>query len=230
MKYDWHIHSCLSPCADDDMTCNNIVNMALLKGLESIALTDHNSTRQLPVFHQVANRRIHVLYGVELQTREEVHVLGYFQKLEDATALQPWIDEHLTRIPNDPSYFGHQWLVDETDQPLQEYPDLLIDSLDVTLEQAEACVHEHGGAFVLAHVWGRNNSVITQLGFIPQSLRFDGIEIVHPQDRKQVEAMHPWLHDTVWLTSSDAHNLIDIHEAEYTITSDQWTALWRNVI
>ena len=78
MFYDLHIHSALSPCSDDDMTLNNIVNMAYIKGLDLIAISDHNSVKQLYYLEEVAKDKIDYIYGVEIQTREEIHVLGYF--------------------------------------------------------------------------------------------------------------------------------------------------------
>ena len=92
MYYDLHMHSCLSPCASDDMTPNNIVNMALIKELDLIAVTDHNSTKQLPAIDKVARELgLTLLYGVELETIEEVHVLGLFNTLEKSQSFQEWI-------------------------------------------------------------------------------------------------------------------------------------------
>ena len=50
ISYDLHLHSCLSPCADDDMTPYNIAGMAMLLGLQLLALTDHNSAKNCPAF------------------------------------------------------------------------------------------------------------------------------------------------------------------------------------
>jgi predicted metal-dependent phosphoesterase TrpH len=95
MFYDLHIHSALSPCSDDDMTLNNIVNMAYIKGLDLIAITDHNSVKQLTSLSQVAAGKIDYIYGVEIQTREEVHVLAYFLKNIDLSKIQSFLDEYL---------------------------------------------------------------------------------------------------------------------------------------
>ena len=109
MYYDLHMHSALSPCAENEMTPNNICNMAIIKGLELIAVTDHNSVKQLPAFSRCAEQTgIKALYGAEIQTAEEVHVLGLFKNVEDALKLQPWIDEHMPNIPNKIDFFGDQ--------------------------------------------------------------------------------------------------------------------------
>lgn len=219
MFYDLHIHSCLSPCATDEMTVNNIVNMSLIKGLDLIAICDHNSVRQLPAFSKAASGKIRVLYGVEIQTKEDVHVLGYFLKLEDALSLQPWLDEHLIVVKNDPRVFGNQLILNERDEVVAEERNLLLSSVDVDLQTVCECIHEHHGWVVLAHVLHRINSITTQLGFIPYDLKYDGIEISKQEDKEQILASQPWVkEDTLWLMNSDAHQLIDIHEAEYELS------------
>lgn len=142
MFYDLHMHSCLSPCAEDEMTPNNICNMALIKGLEIIAVTDHNSTRQLPAVHEAAvNCGIRLLYGTEIQTSEEVHVLGLFRKLEDSQTFQTWIDERMPGIKNDPAFFGNQLLMNGQDEVIGIEDNLLLVSLDATLEETVDAIH-----------------------------------------------------------------------------------------
>ena len=87
--YDFHIHTCLSPCADDDMTPNNIINMAMIKGLDMIAICDHNSSLQLSAFSKLKTN-IKIIFGIEVETIEEVHVLGLFKSLEDNISFDKW--------------------------------------------------------------------------------------------------------------------------------------------
>lgn len=226
MFYDLHIHSCLSPCADDDMTVNNIVNMSLIKGLELIAICDHNSVKQLPAFDKAAKGKIKVLYGVEIQTKEDVHVLGYFQRLEDAMSMQPWLDEHLVSVENEERIFGKQILLNEWDEEIGKENRLLISSVDLDIKQVCDCIHEHHGVVVLAHVLHRVNSITTQLGFIPPDLSYDGLEVSNIEDQKLICVQQPWLAENdVWLMNSDAHQLIDIHEAEYELSQKGWEVL-----
>src|SRR5690554_3641144 len=105
---DLHIHSALSPCSDDDMTPNNIVNMALICGLDAIAVTDHNSCDNVEAVIKAANGRIIVVPGLELQTIEEVHLLCYFQDLPSLYTFQEQINCLYDGIPNTPSIFGRQ--------------------------------------------------------------------------------------------------------------------------
>ncbi len=216
MFYDLHIHSCLSPCASDDMTPNNIVNMAILNGLQLISVTDHNSLRQQKSIASVAAKNgIGYIYGVEIQTMEEVHCLAYFQDIQEVEKFQLWIDSKLMVIPNDENYFGHQWIMDEQDEIIAKEERLLLSSLDATLEQCVQAIHEHKGKAVLAHVLDRANSVCTQLGFIPMDLKYDGLEIKKIEDKEAVLNRHPWIKDPIWLCNSDAHQLIDLHEQEF---------------
>lgn len=221
MHYDLHIHSCLSPCADDSMTPHNICNMAKIKGLDLIAVTDHNSMRQQKRVLEAAKQcGIRILYGVEMQSLEEVHCLAYFNSLKQVDGFQQWIDKHLPAVANDPDWFGHQIICDEDDEPEAYEQRLLLVSLDCDLSACVTAVHRLGGVVVAAHVMGRENSVMTQLGFLPQDLAFDGLEIRNEEERTEMIRLHPWLkdRDCLWLINSDAHQLIDISEAQYSLS------------
>ena len=111
-KVDLHIHSCLSPCGSLDMDPESIVETALRKGLDAIAITDHNSTLQCPVIQELGQERgLLVLAGVEVTTSEEVHCLVLFKDEESRKEFQAYLDQHLPPIPNDPDYLGDQvWL------------------------------------------------------------------------------------------------------------------------
>ena len=229
MYYDLHIHSALSPCAENEMTPNNICNMALIKGLELIAVTDHNSVKQLKAFSIAAERAgIKALYGAELQTSEEVHVLALFKRLEDAEKLEPWIDEHMPLIPNKIDFFGDQWICNQDDEFVEQEKNLLLVSLTANLEEAIEKIHELGGRAILAHVVDRENSITNQLGFIPEDLAYDGLEIKSLGEIPRVLERNPWIkeEETIWLIDSDAHRLIDIAEKENYLTSETYKRLW----
>ena len=233
MFYDFHIHSCLSPCAENEMTPNNICNMALIKGLDMIAVTDHNSTRQLRSVSEVAKEAgLSMLYGAELESSEEVHVLALFPTLEQAESLQPWIDSHMPGIPNRPDYFGDQLLMDTEDEVTGTEDRLLIVSLSADLAECVAAIHGHGGRAVLAHVLDRANSVTQQLGFIPMDLDYDGLEIKSLEQQQRVLKSHPWIsaESTHWFIDSDAHRLVDMSEPENVITHDVIAELWGDIL
>ena len=229
MFYDLHMHSCLSPCADNDMTPNNMLNMGVIKGLDLMALTDHNTTANLASFAKVAEMLpVEFVCGCELQTSEEVHVVALFRELEEALAFQPWIDAHMPIMKNDPQFFGDQRLVNEVDEVAHCKDELLLVSLDTSVEETIAGIHEHNGKAILAHVCDKANSINSQLGFIPPDLEYDGLEVMSMAERVEISEKQPWLsmRKTQWFIDSDAHQLWKISEPENSITEEEWQAFW----
>ena len=207
------------------MTPNNIVNMARLIGLGAISVTDHNSLRQQPAIQSCAQKAgIEYVCGVELQTREEVHVLGYFPSTAVAE-VQQWIEERYSGRENRADYFGSQQIMNDQDEVIDEENQLLLDSLNASLEECITMIHQFNGKAVLAHAWEKSNGIIPQLGFIPKNLAFDGIEVRDLKEIAFIKRNSPWIKETLWLCSSDAHQLIDLHEPKYTLTHDQWLGL-----
>jgi len=117
---DLHIHTALSPCADQDMTPNNIVNMALLKGLDVISITDHNSCDNVAAVMKAAEGKILVLPGIEVQTREDIHLLCYFESIETLKDFDCELRSHLYKLDNRPEIFGHQYIMDHRDRIIGE--------------------------------------------------------------------------------------------------------------
>ncbi len=228
MYYDLHIHSCLSPCGNDEMTINNICNMALIKGLDLISITDHNSTLNSNSLKIVSEKiGIKVIYGVEIQTIEEVHVLGYFKTLIEIEEYQKWLEKKLIKTKNSSEYFGNQFIVDENDLIVDVYDNLLIMSLNCDIEECCKIIHQFGGKVVLAHVIDKSNGICNQLGFIPENLDFDGIEIKNYEQKEKVQKRHPWINHTLWFINSDAHQLIDISEKVNFIKESTLEEFWR---
>lgn len=216
MYYDLHIHSALSPCSEDEMTIHNIINMSLLKGLDVIAITDHNSMAQLDCFAKVAQGKIDILLGVEIQSCEGIHVLGYFKQDTDITPIQKYLDEHLQVQLNQPDYYGRQLLLDENDEVIGVEKRLLISSLDVSVKEIIDQIHYFGGKAVLAHIY-RKYGYIACLGKLDLALNFDGLEIAtEMQDRFYRE--YPELKDCLVLCNSDAHQLGMISEPEHELS------------
>lgn len=231
IRYDLHLHSALSPCSDDDMTPNNIVNMAILNDLDFIAISDHNSLVQQQSIKKVAQGKIKILYGVEIQSKEEVHILAYFYKESQIDSMQEYLDQYLMVRDLDVNYFGHQYIMNERDEIVGEEKRLLLNSIDRGIEEIEYKIHELGGFMVLAHVRDRSNGIITQLGFIPLTLKYDGIEVKDEIQRKEVMAMHPWIKARViWLYQSDAHTLGDIAKNAKAVEESEISLLWERAI
>lgn len=219
MFYDLHIHSGLSPCADDDMSPQNIVQMAKLKGLDIISICDHNSLRQQAVMAKVAKEHdLLYLFGLEIQTKEEVHVLAYFRNQEDLPRMQDWLTHHQMKVINRSNFFGHQYLYNSKDEIIDEEKNALIFSIRASLEECIEAIHSNHGLAVLAHIYGRKNGIMHQLGFIPQNLPIDGVEVVHEEEIQRFTQEYPQYENIPCLVNSDAHSLSMIHEAKLVLS------------
>ena len=210
---DLHIHSCLSPCGDNDMTPADICGMAKVKGLDIIAVTDHNATANLPYVQKAADfYDLLLIPGIEITTREEVHMLGYFPNIDTAVAFGDFLKQHMPKGKNKPAFFGHQWVMNEEGEVLSEEETLLIGASDLTLKAAAQAVREHGGVPVPAHINRGSNGLLINLGFIPDDIRFTAVEVW-----RALPCSHSAQAGRVVLHSSDAHYLGDILEPEITI-------------
>jgi PHP family Zn ribbon phosphoesterase len=157
---DLHIHTCLSPCAEMEMFPSNIVRLAKERGLDVIAICDHNSAENVAAVRSVAKPiGLAVIGGMEITTQEEVHVLGLFADDSSLTAVQNLVYAHLPG-ENEPEIFGEQLIMDEEDNVIGCSRRLLIGATDLTLTGVVQII-----------------SVVSQLGFIPQGLGLDGIEV-----------------------------------------------------
>jgi PHP family Zn ribbon phosphoesterase len=218
VSIDLHIHSALSPCSDDDMTPNNIVNMAILNGLQAIAVTDHNSCDNVEAVMKAAKGRLVVVPGVELQTREEVHLLAYFKDLSSLYDFQTKMEKFHDGIPNDPLFFGHQLIMNEFDEIIGEKQQLLLTSLSLSFEDTVNLIRTHGGLPVPAHINKPSYSVLSQLGFIPPNLSLTLLEFSH-----NFTFNFDNYPNSKFLTSSDAHSLGQIQESKTTISVEDLT-------
>lgn len=208
--YDLHIHSCLSPCGDNDMTPNNIVNMAILKGLDIIAVADHNSCGNVRAITAAADGRITVIPAMEITTAEEVHMLSLFPSIEAAEEAEIYIKKNLPDIKNRPEIFGNQYFMDENDEICGEEEKLLVSATNLDIYEVTELVRACGGIAVPAHIDRSSYSIISNLGFIPPDISFPCVEIT----AKNLESFSPDYKDYRIITNSDAHYLWDISEKE----------------
>lgn len=214
LYYDLHIHSCLSPCGDEDNTPNNIVNMALIKGLNVIALSDHNTCKNCPAAMAVGKQNgLVVLPAMELTTSEDIHVLCLFEKVEDAQRLEEHISRTRQRVRNRPEIFGRQLILNEKDEVIGEEEDLLIVSSGVSVEEVASLVSSLGGIAVPAHIDKQANGLIGVLGAFDFGLGF-----------RMVECKTDTGIDLPRLCDSDAHTLWDIAEAEHFLQAETCSA------
>ena len=214
-RADLHIHSVLSPCGDLDMSPGNIVDRAVQKGIEIISVTDHNHTGHAKLTRRLGEARgIWVVYGVELTTKEEVHCLAYFDTDEQLDQLQVAVNSHLPKISNETAIFGHQVLVDEKEKILSEVTHSLYPGINLDISELATMVHRLGGIFVPAHVDRQMNGLYAQLGFFPDELEADAVEISWRTDTQSMLEEHAELSRFQLLRSSDAHYIEDIGRVE----------------
>ena len=210
MRYavDLHMHSCLSPCGDELMTPNNIVGMCKLKELDLIAVTDHNTAKQLPAVKAVADvMGLNILPGLELTTMEEAHLLAYFRTVEDALAFSDEIYPYLPDLPNRKDLFGAQLQMDEDDEVIYEEPKLLISALSLSVDELAARILARGGLAIPAHINRGSNGILNALGFLPPGVPFSALEVT-----TGLPLPHKGIPDLPQLHSSDAHCLENIFE------------------
>lgn len=212
--YDLHIHSCLSPCADNDMTPCNIAGMAAINGLGIVALTDHNSTKNCRAFFAAAKRHgIVPVAGIELTTAEDVHIVCLFPTLEAAEKFDDEYRSFRILYKNRKDIFGDQLILDEEDNVIGEEEHLLLNASTLSIEDAERLAKKYGAAVFPAHIDRDENGIIAALGCVPETPHFHAVEF---RDRESIgEYSEKYgLSDKLILTDSDAHYLWDISEAE----------------
>lgn len=220
LYYDLHIHSALSPCGDEDMTPNNIVNMAYIKGLDIIAVTDHNSCRNVRAVMKAANGLVKVVPGMEITTVEEVHVLCYFPDADTAEDMSDFVLANMSGIKNNPEIFGRQLVMDAQDEIVGEEELLLVNAVNLDISEVSAETKKRGGLFIPAHIDKSSYSITSNLGFLPPDLYVDGVEIT----ARGLEKYKKLYTERGVLTDSDAHYLEDIAERENSLRNDDKNA------
>ena len=216
--YDLHIHSCLSPCGDDDMTPNNIAGMAALKGLTLLALTDHNSCKNCPAFFEACRKQgIVPVAGMELSTAEDIHLVCLFEFLEDAMRFDAEISKHLMPMKNRADIFGNQWIMNGEDELVGEEEILLIAATDLWIDDAICLARSFGAHVRPAHIDREANGIVSILGAIPQEYAFSCFEFHDAEQVAAYQKRFPMITSDSVLICSDAHRLWEINEAEYAL-------------
>ena len=210
-KADLHIHTVLSPCADLEMSPKNIVRTAFEKGMNIIGITDHNSTLQCKTVKKIASDYgIFVLTGVEVTSKEDVHNLVFFENDEKLAEFQEFIEKKQQKIENDPLKFGFQAVVDENDLILKEIDNYLGMAIDAGIDEIEEKVHSLNGLYIPAHINRGRFSLISQLGFVPDDIKADALEIFNKTSLSKFLAENNYLNKFTFLRDSDSHYLDNI--------------------
>ncbi len=213
-RADLHIHSVLSPCGDLDMSPARIIQEAKSKNLDIIGITDHNSTLHANVMIELGKKEgITVFPGVEVNTREEIHCLAFFENAENTKKFQEYLERNMPEIKNIPERFGAQLIVNENEEILKEVENLLIAGLSVSIEEVETEVHRLNGIFIPAHVDRQMNGIYAQIGFIPDDLKIDAFEVSATVKLSDLLEKRKELNNKVLITNSDAHYTNQIGQA-----------------
>jgi PHP family Zn ribbon phosphoesterase len=188
------------------MSPENIISAALRKGLDIIGITDHNSTRQSGLVRSIGSSRgILVLQGAEVTTREEVHCLVFFESPDMIKEFQKFLDAGLPDVMNDPLIFGDQVAVDENEDIIYVEEKLLTNATKISLTELEEYVHANEGIFIPAHIDRMKNSIYSQLGFLPEGMQADALEVSRKTTPEKFSVIKPEIRNFTLVSNSDAH-------------------------
>lgn len=210
--YDLHTHSCLSPCADDDNTPNNIAGMASLNNINILALTDHNSCKNCPAFFTAAKRYgIIPIAGMELTTAEDIHLVCLFEELDAALCFDEALTPYRNLFKNRVDIYGEQMIMDGEDNVIGVEENFLSIATKLDITSAARFVKEHGGICYPAHIDREANGIISILGSLPNSPVFNCVEFHNSANCEEYTKKYS-LEKKKIIISSDAHYLTDLRE------------------
>jgi len=198
-KADLHIHTCLSPCAELDMSPRRITRRAVEMKLGMIGICDHNTCDNVSALRDAARGTpVAVVGGMEITSQEEVHVLAWFDADEDLFSVQKALHAHLADA-GESRWREEQVMANADDEVLGFHAKLLMGAVQMSLAEIVDLIHTHHGLAAASHVDREGFGIIAQLGFIPPDLPLDAVELVAPRGPLRAVMTLPVL------ASSDAH-------------------------
>jgi 3',5'-nucleoside bisphosphate phosphatase len=187
-----------------------IVEVALAQGIDLIAITDHNASANVKSVQEAAlGTSLTVLPGMEVQTKEEVHLLCIFDELKNLLAWQSIVDENLPNLDNDPDFFGEQFIVDATGEYIANENRLLLNSIRLTIDECIQAVNRLHGLAIPAHVNRKAFGLFANLGMVPQAAPIDALEISRHITPEQAWAEYPQTRSYPLIQNGDVHHLDD---------------------
>lgn len=208
LRAEFHVHTVLSPCAEIEMIPPLIVEEAISRGIQWIAITDHNASANIEaVIRAAKNTELIVTPGMEVQTQEEIHSLCLFDGLDQIQAFQQFVDAALPRLENRPDFFGEQLVVDETGEFIRRETRLLLNSTGVSIREAWEKVRELGGLLIPAHIDRKAFGLIANLGFIPIDTPIEALEISRHLSPTAARSCFPQIGKVPLIQSGDVHRL-----------------------
>jgi len=211
-RADLHIHTCLSPCAEPEMTPRAIVARAREAGLDLIAICDHNAAENAEAVARAGRREgLAVILGIEVTTREEVHILGLFDRPSDLEGVQEHVYAYLDG-ENRPEVFGRQAVIGEDGAMVGENPRLLIGACDLALDEVVGLIESNHGCCIASHIDREGFGLIGHLGFVPD-VALDGLEVSARMTVEEAREKFGLGEEYGIIRSSDAHRLDEIGQA-----------------
>ena len=200
------------------MSPKNIVAKSIEKQLDIIAICDHNSAENVQAVKRLGEKRgLCVIPGMEICSKEEVHILGLFNTVEQAQIMQELVYAHLPG-ENQVELFGYQVIANEKDEVCGEVSRLLIGATQLSVQDIAVEIHKLGGLSIASHVDRPSFGLIGQLGFIPADLSLDGLEVSFRVPLKEVREKVPGLMNLPCISSSDAHFPDDVGKGKTVFT------------
>jgi PHP family Zn ribbon phosphoesterase len=207
-RAELHVHTVLSPCADVEMIPPLIVQSALERKIDLLAITDHNASANVSAVQKAARgTALTVLPGMEVQSREDVHLLTLFEALETLETWQAEVDRSLPDLPNRPEFFGEQFVVDETGKFIRHEPRLLLTATSLSIDEIFARVQALGGLVIPAHVERTSYGLLPTLGLISETWHVAALEISRHTSSEQAAMQFPVLRRYPLVRSGDVHRL-----------------------
>ncbi len=204
-RADLHVHTCLSPCGDWDMSPAFVIGRCVEKKIDIVAITDHNTIENTKVAMTLGRENgLTVLPSMEICSTEEVHILGLFDSFNNAEKMQTIVYEHL-KGENQPDVFGYQVVANENDEVVSQNEKLLIGATDLSINRIVDAVHSLGGLAIAAHIDKKAFSLLGQLGFVPPDLNLDAVEVSYRERPERAVEKLLFGMKIPCITSSDAH-------------------------
>lgn len=215
---DLHVHSVLSPCAEVEMTPRNIVWHAVEYGIDIVAITDHNACDNVvAAFEAAKNTKVTILPGMEVETKEEVHVIVLFETMDQLIIWEQFVNDHRPKRLNDEKRFGAQFVVDAKDEFIRMKPEMLLCSLSCGIHEVSVMVNQLGGICIASHIDRPMHSLIAQLGFVPPDVELAAVEVSKLMKPQEITNRFPGIDTLSIVTSSDAHRIEDFIKGPKTI-------------
>ena len=193
-----------------------IIEEALAKGIQLIAITDHNASYNVSaVIKASENSGLIVLPGMEIQTKEEVHVLCLFDNLDQLELFQLIVSKHLPPLKNKEDYFGYQLVVDESGNLIRTEDQLLLTSTDLSIDHIWKIVEEIDGIIIPAHVNRKANGLIEILGFVPEEIPIIALEVSRHITPEKAKIQFPQINTYPIIQNGDVHRLSEFLGSTY---------------